>query len=323
MKAIVYHEYGPPDVLKLEEIEKPTPKDDEVLIKVHAASVNSWDLDLLKGDFTNRLIFGGLRKPKLQILGCDVAGQVEAVGADVKRFQPGDAVFGDISACGWGAFAEYVCARENALTLKPTNINFAQAAAMPQAGLLALQGLRDKQPIQPGQKVLINGAGGGVGTFAIQMAKVWGAEVTGVDSTQKLAMMRTLGADHVLDYTQTDFTRTGQHYDLILDVMARRSLVDYQRALCPTGMLVIVGGSMGIIFQTLIRGRWFAKTRSKKFEILMHKPNKDMALLIELFEAGKVVPTIGRSYPLAETAQALRALGAGQAQGKIIITVVP
>lgn len=322
MKAIVYHTYGSPAVLNLEEVAKPTPKDDEVLIKVHAASVNSWDLDLLKGDLTNRLISGGLRKPKLKILGCDVAGQVEMVGRNVKQLQPGDAVFGDISECGWGAFAEYVCARESALLLKPTDLTFAQAAAMPQAGLLALQGLRDQQPVQPGQKVLINGAGGGVGTFAIQMAKAFGAEVTGVDSTQKLEIMRALGADHVIDYTQTDFTQNGQHYDLILDVMARRSLFDYQRALSPTGTFVMVGGAMTTVFQTLILGTWLSKRGGKKLRLLMHKPNKELATLRELFTTGKVTPVIGHCYPLAETAAALRALGAGDAQGKLVITVV-
>lgn len=322
MKAIVYHTYGSPAVLKLEEVAKPTPKDDEVLIKIHAASVNSWDWDLLRGKpFLARM--DSPFKPKYKILGCDVAGQVEAVGKNVKQFQPGDAVFGDLSGCGWGGFAEYVCAQENALTLKPAAMTFAQAAAIPQAGVLALQGLRDQSQIQPGQKVLINGAGGGMGTFAIQLAKFWGAEVTGVDSTRKLAVMRTLGADHVIDYTQADFTQNGQRYDLILDAVAHRSLFDYKRALSPTGTLIIVGGSMGTIFQTLLLGTWFSKTGSQKLGLLIHQPNKDLALLIELFTAGKVVPVIGRTYPLAETAAAFYALGAGDAQGKLVITVVP
>ena len=321
MKAIVYHHYGSPTVLRLEEVAKPTPKDDEVLIKIHAASVNSWDWDLLRGKpFLARM--DSPFKPKYKILGCDVAGQVEAVGKNVKQFQPGDAVFGDLSGCGWGGFAEYVCASENALTLKPAAMTFAQAAAIPQAGVLALQGLRDQSQIQPGQKVLINGAGGGMGTFAIQLAKFWGAEVTGVDSTRKLAVMRTLGADHAIDYTQADFTQNGQRYDLILDAVAHRSLFDYKRALSPTGTLIIVGGSMGTIFQTLLLGTWFSKTGSQKLGLLIHQPNKDLALLIELFTAGKVVPVIGRTYPLAETAAAFYALGAGDAQGKLVITVV-
>ena len=322
MKAIVYHTYGSPAVLKLEEVAKPTPKDDEVLIKIHAASLNSWDWDLLRGKpFLARM--DSLFKPKYKILGCDVAGQVEAVGKNSKQFQPGDAVFGDLSGCGWGGFAEYVCASENAVTLKPAAMTFAQAAAIPQAGVLALQGLRDQSPIQPGQKVLINGAGGGMGTFAIQLAKCWGAEVTGVDSTGKLAVMRTLGADHVIDYTQADFTQNGQRYDLILDAVAHRSLFDYKRALSPTGTLIIVGGSMGTIFQTLLLGTWLSKPGSQKLGLLIHQPNKDLALLIELFTAGKIVPVIGRTYPLAETAAAFRALGAGDAQGKLVITVVP
>lgn len=205
MKAMVCHNYGPPDVLKLEEVEKPTPKEDEVLIKVHAASVNSWDWDLLRGEFMNRLIFRGLLKPKLKIIGCDIAGRVSAVGRNVTQFQAGDEVFGDISGVGWGGFAEYVCARENVLARKSANMSFAEAAAIPQAGVLALQGLRDTGQIQKGDKVLINGAGGGVGTFGIQIAKLFGAEVTGVDSTGKLEMMRSLGAEHVIDYTEEDF----------------------------------------------------------------------------------------------------------------------
>ena len=218
MKAIVCTKYGSPDVLQLKEVAKPIPEDNEVLVEVHAASVNDWDWGLLRGKpFLNRLLFG-LLKPKIKILGSDIAGRVEAVGRNVKQFQPGDEVFGDISGCGWGGFAEYVCARENALALKPASMTFEEAAAVPQAAVLALQGLRDKGQIQPGQKVLINGAGGGVGTFAVQIAKSFGAEVTGVDSTRKLDMVRSIGADHVIDYTQEDFTQSGQRYDLILDV---------------------------------------------------------------------------------------------------------
>jgi len=253
VKAIVYTKYGPPDVLELKEVEKPTPKDNEVLIKVHAASVNSWDWDLLRGTpFLNRL--GGLLKPKYKILGADIAGRVEAVGRNVKRFQPGDEVFGDLSECGWGGFAEYVCARENALALKPASMTFEEVAAVPQAAVMALQGLRDKGQIQPGQKVLINGAGGGVGTFAVQIAKSFGAEVTGVDSTRKLDMMRSIGADQVIDYTREDFTKSGQRYDLILDVVAYRSIFDYKRALSPKGIYVFVGGSMAAAFQAVFLG---------------------------------------------------------------------
>ena len=321
MKAIVYHTYGSPDVLKLADVAKPAPGDDEVLIKVHAAALNSWDWDRLTGKpYVYRLLFG-LLKPKLPILGADVAGTVEAVGRNVKQFQPGDAVFGDLCEGGWGGLAEYVCARETALTLKPAGMTFEQAAATPQAGVLALQGLRDKRPVQPGQKVLINGAGGGVGTFAVQMAKSFGAEVTGVDSPAKLEMLRSLGADHVIDYTQEDYTQTDQQYDLIVDVVARRSISDYKRALTPQGTFVVIGGSIATILQTATLGTWYSKSGGKQMSLLMHRPNKDLASIIALFESGQVVPVIDKCYSLPEAAEAIRYLGAGQAKGKVVITV--
>ncbi len=321
MKAIVYQKYGSPDVLKLEEVQKPIPKDDEVLIKVHAASVNSWDWDLLRGTpFLNRL--GGLLKPKYKILGADIAGRIEAVGRNVKQFQPGDEVFGDISRCGWGGFAEHVCAHEDALALKPASMTFEEAAAVPQAAVLALQGLRDKGQIKSGQKVLINGAGGGVGTFAVQIARSFGAEVTGVDSTRKLDMLRSIGADHVVDYTQEDFTRNGQRYDLILDVVGNRSVFDYRRALNPKGIYVMVGGSMALMFQIMFLGPWISMTASKKMGILIHKQNKeDLNSMKELFEAGKVVPVIDRRYTLNEVPEAFRYFGEGHHQGKVVITL--
>ncbi|MBW2597734.1 MAG: NAD(P)-dependent alcohol dehydrogenase [Deltaproteobacteria bacterium] len=320
MKAIVCTKYGPPDVLQLKEVAKPTPKDNEVLVKVHAASINDWDWGLLQGTpFVNRLLFG-LLKPKIKILGSDIAGRVEAVGRNVKQFQPGNEVFGDICR-RWGGFAEYVCARENALALKPASMTFEEAAAVPQAALLALQGLRDKGQIQPGQKVLINGAGGGAGTFAVQIAKSFGAEVTGVDSTRKLDMMRSIGADQVIDYTKEDFTKNRQHDDLILDVAAYHSIFDYKRALSPKGIYVIVGGSSAAAFQAMFLGSWISMTGSKKMGILMHKPNKDLAFMKELLEAGKVVPVIDRHYPLSEVAEALRYFGEGHARGKVVITV--
>lgn len=321
MKAIIYHTYGSPDVLKLADVAKPAPGDDEVLIKVHAAALNSWDWDRLTGKpYVYRLLFG-LLKPKLPILGADVAGTVEAVGRNVQQFQPGDAVFGDLCEGGWGGLAEYVCARETALTLKPAGMTFEQAAAIPQAGVLALQGLRDKRPVQPGQKVLINGAGGGVGTFAVQMAKSFGAEVTGVDSPAKLEMLRSLGADHVIDYTQEDYTQTGRQYDLIVDVVARRSISDYKRALTPQGTFVVVGGSIATILQTATLGTWYSKSGGKQMSLLMHRPNKDLASIIALFESGQVVPVIDKYYSLPEAAEAIRYLGAGQAKGKVVITV--
>jgi NADPH:quinone reductase-like Zn-dependent oxidoreductase len=321
MKAIVYTRYGPPDVLQLKEVEKPTPKDNEVLIKVHAASVNDWDWGLLRGKpFMNRMVFG-LLKPRTKILGGDIAGRIEAVGRNVKQFQPGDEVFGDLSGCGFGAFAEYVCARENALVLKPASMTFEEAAAVPQAAVLALQGFRDKRQIQKGQKVLINGAGGGAGTFAVQIARSFGADVTGVDSTSKLDMMRSIGADHVIDYTQEDFTKNGQCYDLILDFAAHHSIFDYKRALSPKGIYVLVGGSSARMFQIMFMGPLISMTGSKKIRVLMHKPNKDLVFMKELFEAGKVNPVIDRRYMLSEVPEALRYFGEGRAKGKVVITL--
>jgi NADPH:quinone reductase-like Zn-dependent oxidoreductase len=319
MRAIVYTKYGTTDVLKLEEIEKPAPKGNEVLIKLHAASVNSWDWELLRGKpFLARL--GGLLKPKYKILGADIAGRVEATGKDVKGFHPGDEVFGDISGCGWGGFAEYVCAREDALSLKPADMTFEEAAAIPQAAVLALQGLRDQGQIRKGYKVLINGAGGGVGTFAVQIAKLYGAEVTGVDDARKLEMLRSIGADHVIDYKQEDFTQNGHRYDLILDVAGYRSIFDCKRALSPKGTYVMIGGSTARIFQAMLVGPLITLTKSKKIAILLHKPNcMDQNVLKELYEAGKVLPVIDRRYPLSETAEALRYLGEGRAKGKIVV----
>ena len=319
MKAIVYTKYGPPDVLQLKEVEKPTPEGNEVLIKVHAASLNSSDWEFLRGTPVYVRMWG-LLKPKYKILGSDIAGRIEAVGKNVKQFQPSDEVFGDIMY-RWGGFAEYVCAPENALMLKPASMTSEEAAAVPQAATVALQGLRKGQ-IQPGQKVLINGAGGGAGTFAVQIAKSFGAEVTGVDSTRKLDMMRSIGADQVIDYTEEDFTQNGQHYDLILDIVGYHSIFDYKRALNPKGIYVMVGGSISLIFQTLFLGSWFSMTGSKKMGILGHKQNqKDLAYMTELFETGKVVPVIDRRYTLIEVPEALRYFGAGYAKGKVVITL--
>jgi len=319
MKAIVYTQYGPPAVFQHKELDKPNPKDDEVLVQVHAASVNSWDWELLSKK-PSMVSLGGRSDPRYKILGADIAGQVEAVGRDVKQFQPGDEVFGDLCQSGFGGFAEYACARENALALKPASMSFEEAAAIPQAGLLALQGLRHKGEIQAGQKILINGAGGGVGTFAVQIAKAFGAEVTGVDSGIKLEMMRSIGADHVIDYTQEDYTKNGQQYDRILDMVVNRSIFDYKRALRPKGRFFAVGGSFGQIFQLLLLGP-FIGIGGKKMGILAYKPNKDSAILIDLIEDGKVVPVIDRRYPLSEVPEALRYLGEGLALGKVVITV--
>jgi NADPH:quinone reductase-like Zn-dependent oxidoreductase len=319
VKAAVYHEYGSPDVLKLEDVPEPVPGDDEVLIRVHAASINAWDWDRLRGKpFMIRL--GGARKPKRTILGADVAGRVEAVGGNVTRLQPGDEVFGDLSVSGWGGFAEYVCARESVLALKPAGVTFEDAAAVPQAALLALQGLHGR--IEPGQRVLINGAGGGMGTFAVQLARLDGAHVTGVDSTPKLDTMRSLGADQVIDYTQEDFTRNGQQYDLILDAAGHRSVFDYKRALSHNGRYVMVGGATWRILQVLTIGSWVARSQNKKLGLLLYKPSRNaLAYLGGLVEAGKLTPVIDRRYPLEEIADALGYFGTGQVQGKVVITI--
>ena len=320
MKAIVYEKFGPPDVLRLEEIPKPTPSDDEVLVKIHAASVNYGDYAFLRGEpFFLRLMGAGLQKPKHKILGLDIAGRVEAVGRNVKQFQPGDEVFGE---SGFGAFAEYVSVTENVLALKPANVSFEEAAAVPVAAITALQGIRDNGQIQPGQKVLINGASGGVGTFAVQIAKSFGAEVTGVCSTRNLDMVRSIGADQVIDYTQEDFTQKGQRYDLIIAANGYHSISDYKRALSPEGIYVCTGGSMSQIFQAMLLGPWMSMTGSKKMRGSATNSNKkDLVFMKELLEAGKVVPVIDRRYPLSEVPEALRYIGEGHARGKVIITV--
>ena len=323
MKAIVYTEYGSPDVLQLKEVAKPTPKDNEILIKIYAVSVNAADLHLLRDDpFLVRLSSGFL-KPKNEILGSDIAGRVEAVGSNVTQFKVGDEVFGDISACGWGGFAEYACARENAFALKPTNLSFEEAAAVPMAAVTALQGIRYAGQIRPGQKVLINGASGGVGTFAVQLAKSSGAEVTAVCSTRNLDMARSIGADHVIDYTKEDFTKTGQLYDLIIAANGDRSISDYRRALSPKGIYVQTGGSMAQMTQAMLQGPWISMTGSQKMGNMgVAKPNQnDLALMKELLEAGKVKPVIDRCYPLSEVPDAIRYLEEGHAKGKVVITV--
>jgi len=326
MKAIVYKKYGSPDVLHLDDVETPIPKDDEVLIKVHAASINSWDWDLLRGKpFINRLVFGLLKPTRIKILGCDIAGRVEVVGKNVTMFQPGDDVFGDISRCGWGGFAEYVCANENILALKPAGMTYEEIAAVPQAAVLALQGLRQgniQQQTTPAKKVLINGAGGGVGSFAIPMAKSFGAEVTAVDSMKKMDFMRSLGAAHVIDYTQEDFTQNGQQYDLILDVMGYHSIFDYKRALSPKGIYVMVGGASSLANWLLLLWPWFSMTSGKKMGLLLHKPKaSDLDHMKTLFEDGIVAPIIDKRYSLSEVAEAMRYFGEGNVKGKVVISM--
>jgi len=322
MKAIVYTEYGTPDVLRLKEVVKPAPKENEVLVKVHATSVNAADWHLLTADIFMVRLNMGLLKPKNTILGSDIAGRVEAVGRDVKQFKPGDAVFGDVFGHNFGGFAEYVAAAESDLALKPANLSFDEAAAVPLAAKTALQGLRDLGHIQSGQKVLINGASGGVGTFAVQVAKYYGAEVTAVCSTRNLDMARRLGANHVIDYTKEDFTQNGQPYDLIFAVNGYHPISAYRRALTPKGIYVMVGGTITQLFQALLLGPLMSKKDGQQLGALTLKPNpKDLPLLKELLETGKVVPVIDKRYTFSEVPDALRYFGEGHARGKVGITV--
>ncbi len=322
MKAIVATKYGTPDVLELQEMTKPTPKDNEVLIKVLATSVNAADWHLLRGDpFMIRLLYG-LFSPKNTILGADIAGQVEAVGQDVKRFQVGDEIFGDNANGGFGGFAEYVCVQADGFVLKPKSLTFEQAAAVPMAAVTALQGLRTLGQIQSGQKVLIHGASGGVGTFAVQIAKSFDTQVTAVCSATKVEMMRSLGADHVIDYNREDFSKNGVQYDLILAANGNRSIYDYKRALSPKGIYVMTGGSMRQIMQSLLLGPLISMTGTQKMLGLQAAPNqKDLAFINQLLETGKVVPVMDRSYPLNQVPDALRYLEQGHAKGKVVISL--
>ena len=320
MKAIVYYNYGSPDVLKMQEVEKPVPTDDEILVKVHAISLNRSDWEGLIGKPLYARL-GGLRKPAGPILGSDVSGRVEMVGKDNTQFNPGDEIFGEMENYR-GGFAEYVCTRGKAWALKPANMSFEGAAAIPQAGVIALQGIRDKAQIQPGQNVLINGAGGGSGMFAIQLAKLYGAEVTGVDNTEKLDFMRSLGADHVIDYTREDFTKNGKQYDFILDLIAYRSAFAYARALKPNGSYYAVGGSVATFLQFFLFGPWIRRTSGKHVRLLAVQRNrKDLESITELCVSGKIVPVIDKLYPLSDVPEALRYLGEGHAKGKVVITV--
>lgn len=322
MKAIVYTKYGTPEVLHLKDVEKPTPKDNEVLVKVQASSVNAADWHLLTADIFLVRLNMGLLKPKNTILGCDIAGRVEAVGSGARQFKPGDAVYGELLGHHLGGFAEYVTAPESVLALKPANLSFEEAAAVPLAGKTALQGLRNLGQIQSGQKVLINGASGGVGTFAVQVAKYFGAEVTAVCSTRNADMARTLGSDHVIDYTKEDFTQNGQRYDLILAVNGYHPISDYQRALSPKGRYVMTGGSLSQMFEVMLQGPRMSKKDGQQFQALTLKPNpKDLPLLKELLENCQVVPVIDKRYSLSEVPDAFRYFGEGHAQGKVIITV--
>ena len=322
MKAVVYTEYGPPDVLRIEEVEKPTPQDQQVLVKVHAASINAADYRPRLGrPLLLRLMIGGLLKPKPTRYGRDLAGRVEAVGENVTQFRPGDEVFG----CASGTMAEYVLAREAYLALKPPNRSFDEAAAVPVAALTALQGLRDAGGIKPGQKVLIQGASGGVGIFAVQLAKYFGAEVTAVCSTRNLDMARSLGADHFIDYTKDDFTRSGQQYDLIFAVNGYHSLSAYKRALAPQGIYICAGGTLPQLFEVMILGSLMSRGGGKKLDGMgiAKVVQEDLVYLAKLLEAGTIVPVIDRSYRLSEIVEACRHVEEKHAQGKVVITLEP
>jgi NADPH:quinone reductase-like Zn-dependent oxidoreductase len=323
MKAIVRSGYGSADVLELKEVTTPAPADNEVLVRVLASAVNMADVDYLLGQPKIARLGTGLRKPKNSRLGLDLAGKVEAVGGNVTRFQPGDDVFGDLTEHGYGAFAEYACAPEDAFAIKPAGLTFQEAAAVPQAAVMAVQGLRGKQQIRPEQKVLINGAGGNVGPFAVQIAKAFGAEVTGVDRPDKLDMVRSIGADHVIDYTEEDYTKTGKQYDWILDVAAYRSIFESRRALAPGGTYLAIPNSIGGVFQAMLLGPLISMAGSQKIGMVMWKPFRaeDVAFLTELLEAGELKPVIDRTYPLTEVPEALRHQEAGHPRGKIVITV--
>ena len=318
MKAIVYTKYGSPDVLQFTEVEKPSPKDNEVLVKVHAASANPADWHTMRAKPFLARMANGLRKPKNPRLGADLAGRVEAVGKNVTQFQIGDDVFGELPLDGMGSFAEYVCSIEDALALKPARLTFEQAATVPLAGFTALQGLRDKGKIQAGQKVLINGASGGIGTFAVQIAKSFGTEVTGVCSTRNLELVRSIGADHVIDYTREDFTKKDRRYDLIFDTVGNLSISGCKRVLSPNGICSVAGfTTMSHLFGVMLFGG--AKVGMMETAI---SNKKDLLFLKELLDVGKIVPVIDRQYPLSETAEAIRYLETGRARGKVVIKVI-
>ena len=320
MKAIVYHRYGSPDVLKLAEVQKPVPSDNEVLIKINAVSINGSDREGLLGKPIYARM-GGLRTPGYPILGSDIAGRVEQAGKNITQFKTGDEVFGEIPGYH-GGFAEYACATEKTLARKPASLTFEQAAAIPQGGVLALYGIRKKGHVQPGQQVLINGAGGSAGSFAVQLAKLHGAEVTAVDNTGKMDFLRSLGADHVIDYARQDFTKSGKQYDLILDLIAHRSVFAYRRALKPNGTSFFVGGSVGTLFQILLLGPWIKRMTGRSVRLLVvPQSSKDLIAITDLCEQGKIVPIIDKQYPLSKVPEALRYVTEGHAKGKVVITV--
>ncbi len=320
MKAIIFKEYGGADLLHQEKIDKPIPKDDEVLIKVHAVSINSWDWEILQGKpFANRMMFG-LFKPNV-ILGCDVAGVVEEVGKNVDMFKAGDEVFGDLSGCHWGGFSEYVSASQSALSIKPKFLSFKEASALPQAGLLALQALLYKRDVKENEKILINGASGGAGSFAVQIAKYYGAEVTGVCSGKKTNFVSSLGADHVIDYTKEDFTKNGCRYDRIVDIQGHHKLCEYKNSLTDDGIYAFVGGSNSLVLKAVLSGLILSLISGKKMGLVLHKPNKGLKQLIKLVESKKVRPCIDKCFTFDKTADAMRYYSEGHVKGKVVITL--
>jgi NADPH:quinone reductase-like Zn-dependent oxidoreductase len=320
MKAVVYTRYGPPDVLRLAEVATPAPRDNEVLVKVHAVSLNASDWEVLRGKPLYSRVAGPFR-PRHHVLGSDIAGRVEAVGRHATLFRPGDDVFADILST-MGGFAEYVCVPESALAPMASGMTYEQAAALPQAGAIALQGIRDKGQVQPGHQVLINGAGGGSGMYAIQLAKLHHAEVTGVDNAEKLEFMRSLGADHVIDYTREDFTRNGRAYDLILDLAGHRSAFAYKRSLMRGGRYLFVGGSVTTLLQVLLLGPLIGSAGGKKLRLLpVRLGAQHLAPIVELCQTGKIATVIDRRYRLHEVPEALRYLGEGHAKGKVVVIV--
>ncbi len=321
MKAITYTQYGPPEVLQLKEVEKPAPKENEVLVKVFATAVNDYDWSMVRGKpYLYRLMFG-IIKPKKKIPGMELAGTIEALGTNATLFKVEDAVYGDISGYGFGSFAEYICINEKALILKPGKMSFEQAASIPHAAMLAVQGLIDIGKVQKEQKILINGAGGGFGTFGLQIAKLYSVEITGVDTGDKLNMMKSIGFDHVIDYRKEDFTKNGLRYDLILDAKTNRSTFDYLRSLGPNGRYVTVGGTTSRLLQAFFLGPLIRRFNKKSISIVALKPNKDLDYINELFEAGKIKPVIDGPYKLNEVPEAIRYFGEGKHKGKIVITL--
>jgi len=320
LKAIAYTKYGSPDVLSLRDVDKPVPKPDQVLVKMRAASINSWDWDMVRGKPWIVRIWG-LTGPRNTIPGADIAGVVESVGSRVTKFKPGDEVFGDLCESGWGAYAEYAAAHEKVFQRKPPGMTFEEAAAIPQAGLMALQGLVDMGKVKKGQKVLMNGAGGGVGTFVIQIARSVGADVAAVDSGDKLDFLQALGANRVIDYTKEDFTRNGVQYDLIIDVVASRSLYDYKRALNNTGQLIIIGGKMSILFGTLLQRTWMSSKDGRQFGMLPYRVNDGLDRMVELFETRQARPVVDRTFTLEKTSEAFEYFASGKFKGKVVITM--